>query len=215
MPGDLHGRQRQTPNFLTFTDFLPNALHRDLLDFVSADDLPLAPAMVSGLDQRTGAIDSSIRRADVLMDIDETWSLFEGRITTLLPLLAPAAYPTDDGTSRPRIERALLRYGDGDFYALHRDNHGPMGQGRLLTFVYYFHLEPKGFTGGELWLHDSLIDDNGEADTADTYTSVEPVDNCIVFFPSDVPHQVRPVRAERDGPAGSRFAINGWIHERR
>lgn len=216
MPADPAPPTRQPPNFLRFTDFLPSDLHQLLLDFVVSRELPLEPGKVSAMhDPSAGAVDATIRRTGVLTTIDEAWPPFEERITTLLPLLLPPPVAVDGVTLRHPIEKTLLRYGDGDFYTLHHDNGGAMGEGRLVTFVYYFHFQPRAFTGGDLWLHDSLIGTDGTAEAAETYTSIEPTDNSIVFFPSDIPHQVRPVRTEREGPEGARFAINGWIHEPR
>ena len=52
---------------------------------------------------------------------------------------------------------------------------------------------------------------NGYHYAADTYRTVEPTDNSIVFFASEEMHEVRPVVCESRAFMDSRFTINGWI----
>lgn len=98
------------------------------------------------------------------------------------------------------IECQLTASNHGDYFRLHNDNSNHAVQTRKLTYVYYFHQEPKGYTGGELSLH--------------TYNKVlkhVPVQNQIIFFPSELMHEVLPVNVESKSFVDSRFTINGWI----
>ena len=71
--------------------------------------------------------------------------------------------------------------------------------------VYYFHKEPKAFTGGQLRLYGLA-----GADSPD-YEEIEPRLDRAVFFPSWFPHEVLPVRCSSDAFADGRFAMSCWV----
>jgi SM-20-related protein len=75
----------------------------------------------------------------------------------------------------------------------------------VLSGVYYFHAEPKAFTGGALRLY--AIGGQGER-----YVDIEPTHNSLLMFPSWAPHEVMPVRCPSRRFVDSRFAINCWVH---
>ncbi|HEY3663558.1 MAG TPA: 2OG-Fe(II) oxygenase, partial [Chthoniobacterales bacterium] len=83
---------------------------------------------------------------------------------------------------------------------------------RRISCVYYFYANPRRFTGGELRVYDTWVTPTGDTAAA-TYTTLTPVDNSIVFFPSSVFHEVRPVCSESDAFAGSRFTMTIWFRE--
>lgn len=93
---------------------------------------------------------------------------------------------------------------------MHNDNGSSETQNRELTYVYYFYREPKPFSGGELLLYDSKIENNYYVQ-ADSFKTVEPRNNSIVFFPSRYLHEVKLVSCPSKAFADSRFTINGWI----
>jgi Rps23 Pro-64 3,4-dihydroxylase Tpa1-like proline 4-hydroxylase len=74
--------------------------------------------------------------------------------------------------------------------------------------VYYFHAQPKAFSGGVLRLH-SLASGKGDGGE---HVDVEPVNDTLVFFPSWYPHEVLPVTCDSSRFEDSRFAINFWVH---
>ena len=77
-----------------------------------------------------------------------------------------------------------------------------------MTFVYYFHRQPRRFSGGDLLLFDT----DPEQDACGAkYTRIAPSHNSILFFPSACYHQVLPVVCESSDDAG-RFTLNGWTH---
>jgi Rps23 Pro-64 3,4-dihydroxylase Tpa1-like proline 4-hydroxylase len=81
-----------------------------------------------------------------------------------------------------------------------------------MTFVYFFHREPRQFEGGELRLHDSR--GGSELHTsAGTYQSIVPQQNQLVFFPCSVLHEITPVECSSRAFADSRFTLNGWLHK--
>jgi len=145
--------------------------------------------------------DDTYRRSRVEMDLGEVWPIFEARLAALLPHvrreLGIDYFPLGS------IERQVTMHGDGDLFSSHQDEYqfGTDGS-RALTFVYYFHGEPKAFTGGELRFH---------AAEGDAVTEVEPECNSIVFFSADTTHEVAPVKVTGENVGGARWTLNGWF----
>jgi Rps23 Pro-64 3,4-dihydroxylase Tpa1-like proline 4-hydroxylase len=111
------------------------------------------------------------------------------------------------------VELEVSSYGDGAFFLPHIDTVAGvpgMKNYRIISAVYYFHLQPRGFEGGELRLFrfGSLGADG------DDHVDVEPLANSCVFFPSWAPHEVRQVRCPSQRFEESRFAINIWLRGR-
>jgi len=108
-----------------------------------------------------------------------------------------------------KIELDLVAHGDGAYYKPHIDtatqNEYDEETARVMTGVYYFHRQPKGFSGGALRLYPvfKMPDQTGFVDVAPEY-------NRAVFFPAFLPHEVMPVASPSREFADSRFAINCW-----
>jgi Rps23 Pro-64 3,4-dihydroxylase Tpa1-like proline 4-hydroxylase len=81
-----------------------------------------------------------------------------------------------------------------------------------MTFVYFFHREPRQFEGGELRLHDSRRKTERSFGT-DGYQAIVPQQNQIVFFPCAVRHEITAVECPSRAFADSRFTLNGWLHK--
>jgi Rps23 Pro-64 3,4-dihydroxylase Tpa1-like proline 4-hydroxylase len=108
--------------------------------------------------------------------------------------------------SETRVEVEAIAYTTGGKYTIHRDN-GPGGDnGRRLTVVWFIHNEPKGFSGGDLLLHD-------EPPAGQGFTRIVPRRNSAVFFPSDKLHEVTPVESTVVDVLESRVVLNGWFHD--
>lgn len=120
------------------------------------------------------------------------------RLDTVRSRLGVAEFPIGE------VELQLTSHNDGEYYHWHRDNGTPQTEARQITFVYYFHGEPRRFGGGELVLYPS----QGEAHT------VDPLNDSLVFFSSATRHEVRPVTCPSGRFADGRFTINGWIRRR-
>ena len=109
------------------------------------------------------------------------------------------------------IEAELVAYNDGAFFVRHMDTRFDYREAgkdihRMLSLVYYFHREPRGFAGGELELYPMLP---GEPRV------IEPLSNRLIAFPSFLPHEVRRVSCPSGAFADSRFAINVWLSRAR
>jgi SM-20-related protein len=195
MPETIPSQYCQIDHWLTETD------HRQLLDYVLSQEKAFVPTTTS-----TDAQD--YRRSQVLYEFPEFAELVHERIYATLPevykTLSMAAFPIMD------IEKQLTAHNDGNYYKVHNDNGSADTATREFTYVYYFYREPKAFTGGELIIYDSQIA-NGFYVQADSFQTVEPRNNSIVFFLSRYLHEVLPVHCPSRSFADSRLTINGWV----
>ncbi|MGZ8337145.1 MAG: 2OG-Fe(II) oxygenase [Allosphingosinicella sp.] len=112
-----------------------------------------------------------------------------------------------------RLETELVVYNDGTHFRPHYDTFrdGAAHSDRLLTGVYYFHAEPKGFTGGELRLYRFGATEAAPGD----YVDIEPEQNTLLVFPSWSTHEVRTVHCPSGRYGDSRFAMNCWLERAR
>ena len=117
------------------------------------------------------------------------------------------------------LQLELAAHGDGAFFAPHLDipvgsERQPLGasegEDRIISAVYYFYSEPKGFTGGELRLLPLGPLPEGAQPEPTGHTDIEPVRNSLVAFASWFPHEVRPIRCPSGRFADFRFALNCW-----
>lgn len=154
-------------------------------------------------------VDSDYRRSCVLMDLGRHEVVFRERIESalarVLEKLGMEKFPIT------RFESQMTASNDGDFFKHHSDNAEEEIASRELTYVYFFHQEPKAFQGGELRLHDADRQ-NGSWVTAGGYKAIVPEQNQIVFFRSVLLHEITPVVCPSKAFADSRFTVNGWLH---
>jgi Rps23 Pro-64 3,4-dihydroxylase Tpa1-like proline 4-hydroxylase len=109
-----------------------------------------------------------------------------------------------------QVEMQLTAHNDGCFYKIHNDSGSEKTATRTLTYVYYFHQEPKNFSGGELRLYETELK-AGVATTNGQYKTIEPKNNSIVFFDSRCKHEVMPVKCPSQKFEDGRFTLNGWL----
>ncbi|HWX94810.1 MAG TPA: 2OG-Fe(II) oxygenase [Terriglobales bacterium] len=156
-----------------------------------------------------GVVDPENRRSRVLMDLGKHRDVVVGRIHSALPRvlekLGMKAFPVSC------VETQITASNHGDFFRHHSDNGEDEIANRQLTFVYFFHREPKAFHGGELRLHDSPQENAVWTHTGD-YRAVVPEQNQMVFFRSELLHEITPVVCPSQAFADSRFTVNGWLH---
>jgi Rps23 Pro-64 3,4-dihydroxylase Tpa1-like proline 4-hydroxylase len=76
-----------------------------------------------------------------------------------------------------------------------------------LTFVYFFHREPRRFAGGELRLFDTAQTERVSA-KVEHFKLIYPLQNQVVFFPSSYVHEILPVICPSREFADSRFTVN-------
>jgi Rps23 Pro-64 3,4-dihydroxylase Tpa1-like proline 4-hydroxylase len=191
------------PSFcIQIDNFLTSNEHLKLIEYAINTESNFVPTS-------TSTNETNYRSSKVLYSFTEFSELIATRIQKVLPdvinkLNIPLFFPS-------QIEAQMTAHNDGNYYRIHNDNGSPDTHSREVTFVYYFYKEPKAFTGGELLIYDSKIENNFYVN-AETFNTVEPRNNSIVFFLSRYLHEVRPVLCLSQAFADSRFTINGWIH---
>lgn len=155
-----------------------------------------------------GIVNYEHRRSMVLMDPGPYQDLMLERIKTVLPKVLEKL---DMEPFRiAGVETQITASNDGDFFRFHNDNGNEKVASRYLTFVYFFHREPRQFEGGELRIHDARLE--GEHYCSEgSYEAVSPRQNQIVFFPCDLLHEITPVICSSGQFADSRFTLNGWL----
>ncbi len=157
-----------------------------------------------------GMIDSDHRRSRVLMDLGKHEEIILDRIRGVLPRvldqLGIEPFPVT------QVEAQITASNDGDFFRAHSDDSEEIIASRRITFVYFFHSEPRSFEGGELRLHDSHGKGRLQVSSG-AYQTVVPQQNQIVFFPCSVLHEITPVECRSRAFADSRFTLNGWLHK--
>lgn len=187
--------------YLQLDQFLSSADHQRLLDYVQqrAADFEATATF-------TGA--ANYRESVVLYSFPEFADLITQQIQEVIPdVLNKLNLPP---FTVSQVEAQLTAHNHGQFYKIHNDNGSPDTATRVLTFVYYFYRDPKPFSGGELVIYDSQVQNNYYVQ-ADTFRTVEPRNNSIVFFLSRYMHEVLPIHCPSQQFADSRFTINGWI----
>jgi Rps23 Pro-64 3,4-dihydroxylase Tpa1-like proline 4-hydroxylase len=201
---------RPLPPSHQYRDFLSKAEHDALLDWTVANRERFEPARLTG-----HVIDPKRRIAERVRDLGPHRAMLERRLEENL-----ADIFRRTGTKPFEIEFYELEvaaHGDGAFFAHHSDipvgrGRAPLGgdktgkQDRLVSAVYYFHREPKAFSGGTLRLYRL-----GDHDASGDYAEFEPIDNSLVVFPSWVRHEVMRVSCPDCGFEQYRFAVNAWL----
>lgn len=192
-------------------DFLTKRDLRGLTRYVLQHESDFTPSTVISHEGPDSASDPSYRKSMVLYNLGEYTSLIQDRLLTLLPEVLTAcnreAFPIS------HVDIQVTASNDGDFFKVHQDNSSadPVDISRReISFVYYFHSEPKAFTGGQLKLYNSQDGKVQQAKKRTTQT-ITPRQNALVLFPSSYDHEVLPVRCPSRKFVNSRFTVNGWI----
>ena len=155
-----------------------------------------------------GIVNYEHRRSRVLVDLANHQDVMLARIKTVLPQVLDKLDMEE--FSIAQVEAQVTATNDGDFFHFHSDNGSDRVASRHLTFVYFFHREPRQFEGGELRIHDARLED-GAYVTEGTYQTIVPQQNQIVFFPCELLHEITPVNCASQSFADSRFTLNGWL----
>ena len=156
-----------------------------------------------------GVINYDYRRSRVLMELGAQEEMILARVKSALPLVVEKLGMQEFNISG--IEAQITASNDGDFFRLHDDNGSEGVSARHLTFVYFFHREPRQFEGGELHLHNAHLDDGAYVSDG-TFETIVPQQNRITFFPCELQHEITAVKCPSQRFADSRFTLNGWLH---
>ncbi|MFF0431488.1 2OG-Fe(II) oxygenase [Streptomyces sp. NPDC004327] len=190
-------------------EFLTVAEQEDLLRYVLDRESEFKAATIRAHGADSAVVDERVRRSSVLHDLGGFRALFAERIREQLEAvrsrLGFPAFPLGD------IELQVTANGDRDYFGMHRDSDGD--DTRELSFVYFFSAEPRQFSGGELRVFETVVE-NGRLVPTDRSQTIVPRPNLAVFFPSRHDHEVLPVRVPSRAFADSRFSVTGWIHRK-
>src|SRR5690242_1351733 len=179
--------------------FLSEDERRALIDWAIAEEAAFKPAKVFyGEGGNLRRLDPARRNALKHEGIGPLEPMMHSALLDALPRIMDAA--GYHGPEPRSIEFELNAYGDGAHFAPHIDiplgrNRKPAGQqageDRVISVVYYFHSEPKAFSGGALRLYRFGADP--DAAGPDDSVLFEPAQNSLVVFPSWAMHKVEPV----------------------
>ena len=156
------------------------------------------------------SINPSYRNSNILYknDLKEISDWFLKKVNYQLGSIWPRLLVEPFKTESEELQLTLHQ--DGEFYKIHTDDQKTdKVSTRKITFVYYFHHQPKKFKGGDLLLFDT---DVSQDSCVNKYTRVSPDNNSIIFFPSNIYHQVTPVSCNSPELENGRFTLNGWLH---
>jgi SM-20-related protein len=202
---------KKSAKILVKRNFLTKQELRGLTEYTLTHEADFTPGTIIPNKKTEASTVPEYRRSRVLFDLGEYRILIADRILanlpTILRILQRDAFPLW------YIDSQITASNDGDFYRAHRDNGAsepvdiPL---RQLSFVYYFHSEPKAFSGGLLRFHD-LAEGEGEDQGKITVKTIVPRQNTVVFFHSSCEHEVLPVNCPSREFGNSRFTLNGWL----
>lgn len=201
VPTRQPGMGEKSP-YVLLENFVDADLHAELLRYVAAREKDFRPATDDEDEQHSRA----------LHDFPEFADLFRDRVRALVPQLVTAfglpEFPIAD------IECELAAQNDGDYCRRHTDNSAPDTVERTISFVYYFHREPKSYSGGKFRLYNNHVVD-GRYECGDLAADIEPKNNSVLLFPSHCHHEVLPLRCPSKRFVDGRFTISGWVRRAR
>jgi Rps23 Pro-64 3,4-dihydroxylase Tpa1-like proline 4-hydroxylase len=195
-------------NCVVLDEFLAPEELSELTRFAIEHETDFHASEVVSPSSENGVVNYEHRRSRVLTDLPRHERVMFERIKTVLPqVLQKLGMPEFQVAS---VEAQITASNDGDYFHFHCDNGSDPVASRHLTFVYFFHREPKQFGGGELRLHDARLEE-GAYVSEGSYQTIVPQQNQIVFFPCELLHEITPVNCESRQFADSRFTLNGWL----
>jgi Rps23 Pro-64 3,4-dihydroxylase Tpa1-like proline 4-hydroxylase len=200
----------QRAQFVVLEEFLAPEELNELTDYALSHETEFSLSEVIAPGNDGSAVDYEHRRSRVLMDAGKYQNMVLNRIHAALPMVMQRfgreVFPVKN------VEVQITASNDGDFFRHHSDS----GQGEIetreLTFVYFFNREPRAFSGGELRIYDTRLENGEYCGTGEGHRIV-PGQNQIVFFPSSLVHEITPVLCPSRAFADSRFTVNGWFHK--
>jgi Rps23 Pro-64 3,4-dihydroxylase Tpa1-like proline 4-hydroxylase len=196
-------------NCVVLDEFLAPAELKALNQYVLEHENEFALSEVVAPGATEGAVEFEHRRSRVLMDLGPHREVILDRLRNCLPQalkrLGREPFPIS------RIEAQITASNDGDYFRWHTDNGQDEVACREITFVYFFHREPKPFRGGELRLYDSRRKNGGYVPTSN-YRGIEPQQNQMVLFVSSLTHEITPLEMPNGRFSDSRFTVNGWLN---
>ena len=193
--------------FCLIKNFLPQDLHESLHPYIVSVQDQFIQVLTGD-----GVYDPRIRDTLELQGHhdfkNQVFAHVEKILPTIMSQLKIAPFEIE------KTEVKLRAYRDGHYFRPHMDNPKQHAKicNRVLTYVYFFYVPPRPYTGGDLIIFDTDVEKNDY--TTRSFTALVPENNSIVFFPSENWHCVTPIHCFNDEFGSSRFVINGHVHRR-
>jgi Rps23 Pro-64 3,4-dihydroxylase Tpa1-like proline 4-hydroxylase len=203
----------ERPTFLpaqwvVLDEFLVPQELEELIRFTLEREADFSASEVVSPSADGGIVNYEHRRSRVLMDLAHHRDVILARIKAVLPQVLGTLGMAEFVISE--VETQVTASNHGDFFHFHSDNGSGRVASRCLTFVYFFHREPRQFEGGELRIHDARLEE-GTYVSQGSYQTIAPQQNQIVFFPCELLHEITAVNCASRRFADSRFTLNGWL----
>lgn len=194
------------PPYLVLPDFLEEETVAGLLDHALAHEAEFVPTR-TGCGEK-GGVKPNIRVSVATRHLGPFKPILESKVLGLVPDLVDKLRLTP--VQALKLELQLVAHNEGAFYKRHIDIQTASHRNhvRVLSAVYYFHSEPKGFSGGALRLY-AIGGRNAP------FVDIVPERNSLLVFPSWAPHEVMPISCPSGRFIDSRFAINCWVHRQK
>lgn len=197
------------PPYVLIENFLSEIEAEQAMAYALAHQSGFRDSTVAHVDARGSyTTDTRLRRSRILDDVSGMAPLIGRRLHERMPRIfqalemQPIAFRT--------MELQLSVHGDGDFFNTHTDNGLPEIAHRTMSYVYYFHREPKRFTGGHLKLYRTVIHE-GTHSAGDLVADIDPPRNGLMVFPSYIQHEVTPLTCPSTALEDQRLTLNGWL----
>ncbi len=204
----LENAESASARYVVLDEFLAPEELETITNYTLEHEADFSTSVVVSPEVEGGVLDYDHRRSRVLMEPECREVVLE-RIKSVLPRMLEKLGMEEFPISQ--VEAQITASNDGDFFHCHSDDGNERVATRQLTFVYFFHREPRQFEGGELRIYDRR---GGEEQSAGvgSYHAIVPQQNQIVLFPCSLMHEITAVECPSQAFADSRFTLNGWLH---
>jgi Rps23 Pro-64 3,4-dihydroxylase Tpa1-like proline 4-hydroxylase len=181
-------------------DFLPPEVAANLYCYALAKESDFQPSKVL-------SNDPEYRKSLVLFRFPEYEAMFRNALRAAFPPICEAlgVPPFELADIECQLTATMDR---GDFKP-HNDNAAALGH-RRITYVYYFHRQPRPFVGGDT----RFFDHHPYAPNPPAVrhlVDIASLHNSVIFFDSGMFHEVRDIVCNQPGFETARFTINGWL----
>lgn len=187
-----------------WSDFLPEITIQEMITHICQHQTDFEPAEVGGGKKHKKSHYNPDARNNTALPLKGNplkkivRNLIKERLPEITQRLGLAPFEAS------RTEVKLRAYHNGEYFRVHQDG----ALGRKISYTYFFHPEPKRFSGGEFVAFDT---DTSSSTFNHAFTRILPKRNSVFFFPSHYYHAVLPVKTQDDDFMSARFVINGHI----
>jgi Rps23 Pro-64 3,4-dihydroxylase Tpa1-like proline 4-hydroxylase len=188
-----------------FQHFPQDILPQDVLEKILSLERTITPSLVYSRKKQKGVTSLKHRNSISLSNnayireiSDKLQNTVERHWQEILSILQIKNF------AKGTVEINCVIYGNNSYFKRHQDTFTSVRKKRRISWVYYFHKEPKPFSGGELIFY------TGNEEVA----RVTPQAGMLIVFDSSMYHEVLAVHVKSDDFANGRFTITGFINQK-